>query len=141
MTKKTYKLIEQLRELGFTFEEANDLRRIEKTLRRWFEYECGTENERGTSFCIEREGGTDDGKPFMRTQFMAGKNWIDRKSPVPDREKGARLRLAKIMEAHPTLVPFVQTDCRGAALYILRKDDVKGENLDSIYNRGLCVCE
>lgn len=137
--RERYEIIDRLRSLGINYDTACQLRRISMTLQRWFEYECGTENEHGTSFCIERDD-DGDGKPFMRVQYMAGNQWIDRRHKIADRETGARKRLAKIMTALPELVAYVQTDCRGAALYILRKSDVKpGENIDSIYNRGVAV--
>jgi len=136
--QQRHEIICRLQEVGFDYATANSLRRISMTLQRWFEYECGTENERGTSFCIERDEKTE--KPFMRVQYMAGNQWIDRRSPVADRESGARKRLAKIMAQHAHLVAYVQTDCRGCALYILRQQDVKpGENIDQIYNRGVAV--
>lgn len=137
--KERYEVLSRLRDCGIDYDTANSLRRISMTLRRWFEYECGTENERGTSFCIERDEQTE--KPFMRFQYMAGTQWIDRRHAVADRESGARKRLAKIMAAHPGLVAYVQTDCRGVALYILRQgQDIKpGENIEQVYNRGIAV--
>ncbi len=138
--RERYEILSRLRDLGIDYDTANQLRRISMTLQRWFEYECGTENERGTSFCIERDGENGDGNPFMRVQYMAGNQWIDRRHKIPDRETGARKRLARIMAQFPTLLPYIQTDCRGAALYILRKADVPaGENVDAIYNQGVAV--
>lgn len=83
---------------------------------------------------------------------------------IPNRETGARKRLAKIMarydgnnchrcEPHALqpcgkncghvvgkLSAYIQTDPRGAALYILRPGDVPtGCNPDSYYDRGICV--
>ena len=60
---------------------------------------------------------------------------------VPDRERGALKRLAKIMERYPTLKAYVQGDPRGAALYILRPGDVpEGKDADAYYSRGIVVC-
>jgi len=47
--KQRREIISRLQDLGFNYEAAQTLRRISMTLQRWFEYECGTENERGTS--------------------------------------------------------------------------------------------
>ena len=128
--------------LGFTRDEAEALRRIGMTLHRWHEMECG--NEFG---CIEREEGTD--KPFWRTTS-------GRAHAIPDREKGALKRPSKIMldrtnrlladsvekmNAHGGLLAsYIQTDPRGAALYILRPGDVPaGGSADAYYSRGICV--
>lgn len=63
-----------------------------------------------------------------------------RRWPYADRETGALRRLASILAAHDTLAYYVQTDPRGAALYILRPGDVPpGEDKGSYYTRGICV--
>jgi hypothetical protein len=116
-----------LARLGFRASEIEALGRIERTLHRWDEAECGT--ERG---CIERDEET--GKTYW-LNAMTG----DR-SPVADRETAAKKRLAKIMAEHKRLVAYHQSDCRGVALYILRKRDINGESVDSIYTRGVAVC-
>lgn len=121
--------------LGFAREEAAQLRRISMTLRRWHEMECGTDGG-----CIERD--EDTGKTFW-LNAMTG-----RRFPTPDRETGARKRLAEIMMqrglrvggGNVELTAYVQTDPRGAALYILRPGDVpKGKEPECYYSRGLCV--
>lgn len=113
MTKRTIELVGQLNKLGFTTEEALKLRRIEMTLRRWFEYECGTGDDRVTR-SIERDEQMQ--KPFMRVQYMAGSQWVDRKHPIADREAGARKRLAAIMAPRRRkLIAYVQGDPRGSA--------------------------
>jgi hypothetical protein len=133
---------EVLRSLGFTSEEAEQLRRISMTLQRWHERECGTD-----SGCIERDENT--GEPFWSSPR---RDWKER---VADREKGALKRLAAILKAHsergretgphtitrnPKLEAYIQTDPRGAALYIIRPGDVPaGANVDAYYNRGICV--
>lgn len=120
-----------LTRLGIDYNDAEALRRIAMTLNRWFEMECGTDNG-----CIERDETT--GKPYwLNPGTVMGKS---RRDPIPDREAGAKERLAKVMSKYPALVPYIQGDCRGASIYILRKDDIRdGENLDSIYNRGVAV--
>jgi hypothetical protein len=129
--------------LGFTREEAAQLRRISMTLRRWFELECGDGNG-----AIERDENT--GIPYWynaNSRFVAAG---DRRAytRIADRETGARKRLAAIMEAralrvgsaHVTLATYIQTDPRGAALYILRPGDVpEGKEPECYYSRGLCV--
>lgn len=118
--------------LGFTIDEAAALRRISLTLRRWHERECG--NDQGA---IERDETT--GKPYLVTE--KGRRW-----PVADRETGARRRLAAIIQsrneraAEPILNTYIQTDPRGAALYILRPDDVPaGKDPAAYYSRGICI--
>jgi hypothetical protein len=134
---------DKLRALGFTREEAAQLRRISMTLRRWFQLECGDGNG-----AIERDETT--GIPYWynaNSRFIAagGRRAYTR---IADRETGARKRLAAIMEARAlrvgsapvTLTTYVQTDPRGAALYILRPGDVpEGEEPECYYSRGLCV--
>ena len=130
--------------LGFTTDEADALRRISMTLRRWHELECGTD-----AGCIERDDAT--GKP--RFLSCSGRRW-----PVPDRERGALRRLARIMAdrngrrppLHVVMLPdraapdrletYIQPDPRGASLYILRPGDVPiGADPSSYYTRGICV--
>ncbi len=125
---------DQLRSLGFSYDEAEALHRISMTLRRWFERECGTDNG-----CIERDETT--GKPF----------WLNattmRRFPIRDMETGARNRLLAIVNARAARVgqcditTYVQGDPRGASLYIIRPGDVPaGSDVDSYYSRGLVVC-
>lgn len=143
-------------ELGFTPEEVNKLHRISMTLRRWYELECGDGNEYG-SWAIERED-NGDGAPYMvrhHYRHGQGKDTVSRYR-VPDREKGAIKRLQSIIgqrngrpcmrdgALHATdgkkLSYYLQTDPRGAALYILRPGDVPaGEDAHAYYTRGICV--
>ena len=127
-----------LQALGFTYTEANQLRRISMTLQRWYELECGTEAGH-----IERDEET--GKPYMVTDWGTSR----RRYPVADRETGAVKRLQAIIHARnirqpraedPLLSYYLQTDPRGAALYILRPQDVPaGESPAAYYSRGICV--
>jgi hypothetical protein len=139
---------EVLRSLGFTSEEAEQLRRISMTLHRWHELECGTD-----AGCIERDEHT--GEPFWSSPR---RDWKER---VADREKGALKRLAELIRkvnvirageirdrARRKLQPvelgplsaYIQTDPRGAALYIIRPGDVPaGADVSAHYNRGICV--
>lgn len=139
--RRTHQL-RALKALGFTECEADKLRRISMTLRRWHELECGIDGG-----CIERDDGTD--KPYWRSERTG------RRTPVADREKGARRRLLAILRdvngrraerasfvdnLRDDLSAYVQTDPRGAALYIMRPTDlVNGANIESCYTRGICV--
>lgn len=155
-----------LRALGFTREECEQLRRISVALQRWHELECGDSNEYG-SWCVVRGrkvGGVfahdDDGKPFMEHHHYRHGRGQDSVTytPLADREAGARRRLKAIIdrvnlhERHGdlpdgsgadragVLSAYVQTDPRGAALYILRPGDVpEGQDAESYYTRGICV--
>lgn len=139
--KERLELLIRLQRLGIDLETGSKLRRIANTLRNWFEMECGTENAAGSSISIERDGENGDGKPFQRIQYATANGYVDKRYPVADREAGARKRLAAIMAPFKRrLVAYIQGDCRGASLFILRKSDVKkGETLDSVYTRGVAV--
>ena len=131
-----------LRSLGFTTDEARQLRRISMTLRRWYELECGVEGGG-----IERDEKT--GKPHWSFQVPGSSN-ARSVYPIPDRETGAIKRLKKIVQSRNSrsktghfdepITPYIQTDPRGAALYILRPGDVPaGEDASAYYSRGICV--
>ena len=118
--------------LGFTAAESKALRRISNTLQRWHELECGTD-----SWVLERI----DGKPYM--VHSSGRKYV-----TADRETGAIKRLTAIVHTlnnspwrHAKPLSFyIQTDPRGAALYILRSGDVPdGQDVESYYSRGVCV--
>lgn len=129
----------RLMALGISAQDAEALRRISMTLRRWFEHECGT-GEGQVSRSIERDGENGDGKPFMRIQYPTAQGYVDHRYPVADRETGARKRLAGIMARYPTLTAYVQGDPRGCALYILTAEQLKGDySIDSIYTRGVAI--
>ena len=127
--------------LGFTAEEVEQLRRISNTLQRWHELECGTGDG-----CIERDEKT--GRPYW---YNARARYIDPHDPrawrpIPDREAGAKRRLLAIINAEAArhgkcrYSAYIQTDPRGAALYILRPGDVPaGKDAGSYYFRGICV--
>jgi hypothetical protein len=126
--------------LGFTAIQADKLRKISMTLQRWHELECGID-----SGCVERD---EAGKALWRSQYSG------KLSPIADREKGAKMRLDKIIESRNlsewaflgwpmsqvAITPYIQGDPRGAALYLIRPDDVpEGKSVDSYYSRGVCV--
>lgn len=130
-----------LRTLGFTLEEAEQIRRISMALRRWHEHECN-----GT---IQREG-DGAGRPYWHSTYDGR-----RLGPAADREAGALRRLGAIINARNARVQdaeirpdtgrkpvtfYVQGDPRGCALYILRPGDVPdGADAGSYYDRGIAV--
>ncbi len=130
---------------GIAYHDATALRRISMTLHRWHELECGDGNDYA-SWCISR-GKKDKGGAFEYDE--AGRPYLERHahtengarySLLPDRERGALKRLAEIVAKYPAMQAYVQGDPRGAALYIIRKDDIPaGADIDSCYSRGLAV--
>jgi len=129
----------RLQALGISWDDSCALRRISMTLQRWFEFECGT-GEGQTTWSIERDGDEPDSKPFMRVQFPTSNGYHDSRRPYPDKENGARKRLAAIVARYPGLSAFVQGDPRGCALYILKPGDVpEGESASGFYTRGVAV--
>ena len=142
MNKQTVLMLSRLHDAGISLSDADALRRISMTLHRWHELECGDGNSHG-SWAIERDD-NGDGPPFMVHHHYAhgqGKDTVSRYA-IPDRESGARKRLAKIMARYPSLSWYIQGDPRGCALYILRPGDVPApayKNVDAYYSRGLAV--
>jgi hypothetical protein len=134
-TKERAQVLEQLYRKGISYQDAHALRRISMTLHRWFELECGDGNDY-SSWSIERDEHTN--KPYTVVYPNQGKAY---RRPIADRETGAYKRLALIMEKYPALIHYVQTDCRGASLYILTVEQANygGYPLESIYNRGVAI--
>jgi hypothetical protein len=126
-------MIERLQKLGLSTEEALQLRRISMTLHRWYELECGDSNDYA-SWSIERDEATN--KPYKCIYPHDGKSY---RYPTPDLEAGAHRRLAKLMKMHPDLTYYCQTDPRGASLYILRTQDIEGQDIQQVYTRGVAV--
>lgn len=134
MTTNKREVIDNLMSLGVSYEHALALRRIAMTLQRWHELECGIGDN--WSYSIERD---ESGKPFYRAQGWAGKQWIDRKTAIADREAGAERRLAVIMANYPALWSYVQGDPRGAALYVGTKEDLRGMPIEQAFFFGKAV--
>lgn len=138
MNKQTHEMLSRLERCGISTDDAMALRRISMTLHRWHELECGTENAAGSSVSVERD--EDTGKCYQRIQYATRAGYVDRRYAVADKETGALRRLAAIMARYPALRSYVQGDPRGAALYILRPDDVPvGGSDDAYYSRGVAV--
>ncbi len=152
--------IDDLQAAGISWEDATALRRISMTLHRWHELECG-DSDKYVSMCLVRGekhkdslaprgyvfNHNDDGRPFLEKHFRryeGGKDTI-RYELIPDRERGALKRLAKIMACYPGFASYVQGDPRGCALYILRPGDLNtlesgdGSDISSCYTRGIAV--
>ena|SRR5215468_626620 len=147
MTRDTLDMLTRLHDAGISNDDALALRRIAITLHRWFELECGIDNGFYSACLVRghRKNGSfeydDNGKPFAETHYHRG-DATTHYVPVPDRETGARKRLAKIMAKYPRLRSYIQTDPRGASLYILRKADWNNSNgypVDQCYNYGIAV--
>lgn len=115
MTKKQAEryayLIRALDNLGVSKEDADALLRIERTLHRWAERECNGDVETDESGKAWRLGGHRD------FRGPTSPRW-----PTPNREAGALRRLAAIMARYPALAAYHQTDPRGCALYLYRRD-------------------
>ena len=121
MNKQTIVMLKSIQALGISLDDALALRRISMTLHRWHEAECGTDYG-----CIERDEATN--KPYwLNSNTM-------RRSPIRDMENGALRRLAKVMARYPELAAYVQSDPRGASLYIYRRDKLAGMDIESCYS-------
>ena len=131
--EKVYTVAETInRRLGIAldFDDAWTLRRAALTLHRWREGECGDGNGYA-SWAIERDQTT--GIPYRVTYPHTG---ATRRRRIPDREKGALRRIADVC-ARNGLTYYVQTDPRGAPLYVARPGDgMTDSNYSSI---GVCI--
>ena len=156
--------------LGFTQDEAAALRRISMTLQRWHELECGTdqgcierdgENADGKPFMTYERGNGPRGRYAIsdreagakkRLAAIIGqrnKRAIAEKTVCPNCGQWQHagnggdclnecIKRGFAPERH--ISPFIQTDPRGAALYIIRPGDVPaGEDVSAYYSRGICV--
>lgn len=131
MNRDTHEMLSRLERAGITPADALALRRISMALHRWHELECGVEG----GWYVERETKDEDSAPHMKNGDT-GKDY----GRVPDREKGAKKRLAAIMARYPAFIAYIQGDPRGASLYIVSSDDIPaGENIDAYYSRGIAV--
>lgn len=132
-------LSRRLDALGLSLADQEQLRRIEMTLSRWAEKECGNEN----GGAIERDEKT--GFPYWTYDRGDGTRG---RYLIPDKENGALRRLAAIMARYPHLWYYRQGDPRGCALYVGRYLDLpSGTNLNKAgpvieqhYTRGVAVC-
>jgi hypothetical protein len=132
-----------LMRLGFTFDECEKMRRISMTLHRWHELECGDSNS-FASWAIERDEETKI--PYIVKHLHGQGVSKTYRTRIPDRETGARRRLSEIIKTRnertkaTPVETYIQGDPRGAALYILRPDDVpEGKDPAAYYSRGICI--
>lgn len=135
-TKERYEVMTRLDRLGLRYEDACTLRRIAMTLHRWFEQECGAGNDYA-NYSIERDEQT--GKPYRCVYPHRG---ASHRAPIADKETGARTRLAKLLTKYPHLHAYVQTDPRGAAVFLLTTEQIArydNRPLDEIYSHGTAV--
>lgn len=133
MNKHAFEAIHRVANLGVSLDDAQSLRRIAMTLVQWFAEECGN-SDNYKSWAIERDEATD--KPYRVIYPYDGKS---HRYAIPDREAGARKRLAAIMEKYPDLTYYVQTDPRGHSLFILTKAQVNGSDIEQVYSRGIAL--
>jgi hypothetical protein len=133
------RLVEALARYGFAADEVAALLKIERTLQRWAELECGDGNDYG-SWAIERDDAT--GKPFLVHHHYLhgrGKDYSTRRA-VADREAGALKRLAAIMAGKSGVVAYHQSDPRGCQVWIVPKDRITGSGVECCYTNGVAVC-
>ncbi len=167
--KKKFELMRRLQDLGFTYEESNQLRRIEMTLGRWVEAVCNGEIDRNET----------TGKPErVSRSYVSGFSTQRHAWPVADREAGALKRLRRIIcdrnererstdgrraSSAGQIYEYHQTDPRGCSLYLVRADQLPNSTdeemrkhsgnwplqdkttrlqwkLSVYYTRGLAVC-
>lgn len=137
--EERFRMFERLKALGITTDHCEQLRRISMTLRAWFTLECGDSNDHA-SWGIERDGDEDDSPPYMVRHIHTRDASKPIRTKIADRENGAKKRLAAIMANYPTLTAYIQGDCRGAALHILKPGDIPADGTaDQYYNRGIAV--
>lgn len=130
MAKEKYDCVSTLVRAGINTSDALALRRISMQLHRWHEKECGIDGG-----CIERDETT--GKARWR-DATTGKAY-----PCKDMETPALARLAGIMGRYPSFRSYVQTDPRGAALYVLTPRNLEfiaGDSIESRYSIGIAIC-
>jgi hypothetical protein len=96
---------------GLTWQDADDLRKAQKKLRRWHELECGVEG-----------GGVERDETTGKVTWYSSRT--GKRTPYPDRETGCLKRIAAIVAKYPELAYYVQGDPRGCALYLYRKADL-----------------
>lgn len=126
--KERAEVLERLARLGISRQDACKLRRIALTLHRWHESECGND-----SSCIERDEQT--GIPYR----LYSANM--RRNRIRDLERGALKRLGALLAHYPDLTPYVQTDPRGASLYLLTRAtlDLYKLPIDQCYSHGTAI--
>lgn len=151
MTKREREEREWMRQavehLGFTAEEFHALRRISMTLHRWHEHECNGN--------IQREGDDGEWRPRWFSNYSLEHDTKPKGYRIADRERGALKRLGKIISDRNTrnwigfggpihespgfVRAYVQGDPRGAALYLVTAEQLRGDAIESCYTRGIAI--
>ena len=128
MNRDTLEMLNRVQRRGLSLDDALAVRRIAMTLTRWYELKGD-----GNGY-IERDETT--GKPYYvncNSRYF-GANDPRARWPIPDREKGAIRRLDKIMARYPGLKYYLQTDPRGASLYLYDPAQLNGRDVDCCYS-------
>lgn len=129
MNRQTLEMLNRVQRRGLSLDDALAVRCISMTLHRWYELECGDGNG-----YIERDETT--GKPYYvncRSRYL-GANDLRARHVIADRERGAIRRLDKIMARYPGLHYYLQTDPRGASVYLYDPKDLDGRDIDCCYS-------
>ena len=129
MNRDTIEMLNRVQRRGLSLDDALAVRRIAMTLTRWYELECGDGNG-----YIER--GETTGKPYY---VNCNSRYLSPNDPrarhvIADRERGAIRRLDKIMARYPSLRYYLQTDPRGASLYLYDPAQLNGRDVDCCYS-------
>lgn len=129
MNRQTLEMLNRVQRRGLSLDDALAVRRIAMTLHRWYELECGDGNG-----YIER--GETTGKPYY---VNCNSRYLSPNDPrarhvIADRERGAIRRLDKIMARYPSLRYYLQTDPRGASLYLYDPAQLNGRDVDCCYS-------
>ena len=142
MNRETHEMLSRLERVGIGYSDAAALRRAAMVLHRWFELECGMEAGPNGLQMIERDE-NGDGPPYRVVhQYRNGPPLVTRYR-IPDRETSARKRIVAILAKYPDLKlrAYIQTDPRGAPVYLLRPGDIPEGEDDPLayYSRGIAV--
>lgn len=89
---------------------------------------------------VRQEG--DDLPYLVRHYYGHGRgNDSATRTRIPDRETGAKKRLEKILARYPGLTPYIQTDPRGASLYLVTVDTLARYQrpIDQMYSHGVAI--
>jgi hypothetical protein len=116
----------QLKALGLSQAECDQLRRDSMRLSRWGEMECNHD--------VQRDETT--GKVTIRYARYDGS--ISKPQVIADRETPAIKRCEAIAKAHG-LVFYHQGDPRGCAVYIGKAEDLRGHSIDAAYSNLIAV--
>lgn len=126
--QRAAEVIQNLARYGITATDAQKLRILANAMHRWDEKQCGDVD--GT--CIEYD---DDGTCWETWETRVGPR--GRRKTV-DQSAAHQRRLKRIMARYPELAAYEQTDPRGCALYIYRKDQLQGRDVYASYSSVGC---